>query len=141
MVAARARGFKRGRQLPTPPHAPALALRAGFYTCESLLMQPKKALAAIKGLSEAKIDKMLGASARAGRGAAGGLMHPPMHRPPTNALPTHRPEAARKVCPTGFITAKQYEEKREREFVRLSTGCAALDEMLGGGVETKAITE
>ncbi len=32
---------------------------AGYFTCESILMNPKKRLNEIKGLSEAKIDKML----------------------------------------------------------------------------------
>lgn len=31
--------------------------------------------------------------------------------------------------------------QRKREIVHISTGCAAVDEILGGGIETKAITE
>ncbi|KFM28254.1 Meiotic recombination protein DMC1-like protein [Auxenochlorella protothecoides] len=38
---------------------------AGFHTCESMLMQPKKRLVEIKGLSEAKIDKLVEASRNA----------------------------------------------------------------------------
>ncbi|GAB4819384.1 hypothetical protein N2152v2_006430 [Parachlorella kessleri] len=83
---------------------------AGFYTCESLLMYSKKRLSEIKGLSEAKVEKIL--------------------------------EAAKKSCKGfGIQTAKDYEAQRLREIVHISTGCAALDEILGGGIETKAITE
>ncbi len=39
-----------------------------------------------------------------------------------------------------FITAKQYFEERQR-ISYISTGCKALDDLLEGGVETKAITE
>ncbi|KAL4451838.1 hypothetical protein ABPG75_007500 [Micractinium tetrahymenae] len=83
---------------------------AGFHTCESLLMNTKKRLSEIKGLSDAKVEKLL--------------------------------EAARKTCPQfGFQSAKEYEATRQASIVRISTGSQALDELLGGGVETKAITE
>jgi len=39
-----------------------------------------------------------------------------------------------------FITAKEYYEQR-RGISYISTGCRALDELLEGGVETKAVTE
>ena len=39
-----------------------------------------------------------------------------------------------------FITAKEYYEQR-RSIKYISTGCNALDELLEGGVETRAITE
>eukprot|EP00887_Chlorella_sp_A99_P007803 scaffold20.g7803.t1 len=83
---------------------------AGHHTCESLLMHPRKVLTAIKGLSDAKIEKML--------------------------------EAARKQCSQfAFQTAREFNSVRQRDIVHLSTGCQALDDLLGGGVETKAITE
>ncbi|KAL4424897.1 hypothetical protein ABPG77_002120 [Micractinium sp. CCAP 211/92] len=67
-------------------------------------------LSEIKGLSDAKVEKLL--------------------------------EAARKVCPKfGFMTAKEVEADRQTTIVRISTGSQALDELLGGGIETKAITE
>lgn len=51
-------------------------------------------------------------------------------------------EAAMKLVDTyTFKSAKEIEAKREREIVHISSGCAAVDEMLKGGVETKAITE
>ncbi|KAL6772110.1 DMC1 [Auxenochlorella protothecoides x Auxenochlorella symbiontica] len=83
---------------------------AGFHTCESLLMQPKKRLVEIKGLSEAKIDKLV--------------------------------EASRNACPNfGIMSARDFEGQRQRQIVHISTGCQALDELLGGGIESKAITE
>ena len=39
-----------------------------------------------------------------------------------------------------FITAKEYYEQR-RSISYISTGCKALDELLEGGIETRAITE
>ena len=51
-------------------------------------------------------------------------------------------EAAHKIANRPmFITAKQVEEKREREIVHISTGATALDGLLGGGVESKSLTE
>ena len=49
-------------------------------------------------------------------------------------------EAARKVCVGfGFQSAKEVEQQRQATVVKISTGCAALDELLGGGIETKAV--
>ena len=54
------------------------------------------------------------------------------------ALPTHNPKQPPSTQkPTRANDAKQ----RQREIVRISTGAAAVDELLGGGFETKAITE
>ena len=39
-----------------------------------------------------------------------------------------------------FITAKQYDERRKSVF-RISTGSAEFDKILGGGIESMAITE
>lgn len=52
-------------------------------------------------------------------------------------------EAGRQLCPrfVGFTTARQVEEQRQLQVCRISTGCAALDAVLGGGLETKLITE
>lgn len=41
---------------------------------------------------------------------------------------------------TGFITALEFQSKRELVF-RLTTGCVELDKLLGGGVESLSITE
>lgn len=83
---------------------------AGYHTVESLLMNTLKSLSEIKGLSEAKVLKIL--------------------------------ESARKICAGfGFITGKELDMQREHCIVRISTGSVAVDGLLGGGLETKSITE
>ncbi|MBI4896205.1 MAG: DNA repair and recombination protein RadA [Candidatus Aenigmarchaeota archaeon] len=49
-------------------------------------------------------------------------------------------EAARRQLDMGFKTAAEVLERRQH-IGKISTGSAALDELLGGGVETQAITE
>lgn len=49
-------------------------------------------------------------------------------------------EAAQKVGNSGFKTGLYYEEKRKK-LVRISTGSTLFDQLLGGGIETQAITE
>ncbi|XVE81682.1 hypothetical protein DITRI_Ditri15bG0084900 [Diplodiscus trichospermus] len=68
---------------------------AGIYTCNGLMMHTKKHLTGIKGLSEAKVDKIC--------------------------------EAAEKIV--------------RKSVILITTGSQALDELLGGGIETLAITE
>lgn len=79
-------------------------------TCRGITMSTRKNLVAIKGLSEAKADKLI--------------------------------EASRKLDPSaGFMTASTCYTLRAREIGHISTGCLALDAILGGGMETKALTE
>jgi meiotic recombination protein DMC1 len=68
-------------------------------------------LSEIKGLSEAKILKILEAARK--------------------VCPTG----------FGFITGKELDMQREKSIVRISTGSKAVDSLLSGGVETKSITE
>jgi DNA repair protein RadA len=49
-------------------------------------------------------------------------------------------ESARKMISADFKTAQEYYEKR-RSMRRCTTGCKKLDEILGGGIETQALTE
>jgi len=49
-------------------------------------------------------------------------------------------ENARKLLGIGFITAEEYYKKRQN-IGYISTGSKALDNLLGGGIETQAITE
>ncbi|XP_049932013.1 meiotic recombination protein DMC1 homolog isoform X2 [Nymphaea colorata] len=81
---------------------------AGIHTVNGLMMQTKKSLTSIKGLSEAKVDKIC--------------------------------EAAEKLVNCGYLTGNEILLKR-RSVVRITTGSQALDELLGGGIETLAITE
>jgi meiotic recombination protein DMC1 len=51
-------------------------------------------------------------------------------------------EAARKLTKTGaWQSASDSLQERQRSVLKIHTGCTAVNELLGGGVETKAITE
>ena len=83
---------------------------AGICTIRGLQMVTKKRLCNIKGLSEAKVDKMK--------------------------------EAVLKICgaSAGFCTALQHSLNRRNVF-RVGTGSMELNKLLGGGLESMAITE
>ena len=83
---------------------------AGICTVRGIQMVTKKRLCNIKGLSEAKVDKMK--------------------------------EAVLKICGAGagFKTALQQSVARKNIF-RLATGSLELNKLLGGGLESMAITE
>ncbi len=49
--------------------------------------------------------------------------------------------AARKMLKIEFISAKELLERRQREVKYITTGSEELDKMLGGGIETRTITE
>ena len=84
------------------------AKEAGFHTVKALVMIPKKILCDVKGLSEAKVDKMV--------------------------------DAAQKIVNCGFITGKEALARR-KEIIKITVGAKAVDDVLGGGIETQAITE
>ncbi|GIL69835.1 hypothetical protein Vretimale_10120 [Volvox reticuliferus] len=86
------------------------AKEGGVHTAQALLMVPKRHLAEIKGLSEAKVDKMV--------------------------------ELARRLVPAaGWRTGTEALQARAREVIKIKTGATAVDELLGGGFETKSLTE
>uniref|UniRef100_A0A803WET4 Meiotic recombination protein n=1 Tax=Ficedula albicollis TaxID=59894 RepID=A0A803WET4_FICAL len=80
----------------------------GICTIKGIQMTTKRALCNVKGLSEAKVDKIK--------------------------------EAANKLLEPGFLTAFEYSEKRKMVF-HISTGSQEFDKLLGGGIESMAITE
>lgn len=94
--------------------------KEGLHTIEAVAFTPKKTLATIKGISEAKADKIL---------AEGELRN--FHRQLT---------AACKLVPMGFTTATEIHSRRS-ELVHITTGSVGLDTILGGGIETGSITE
>ncbi len=49
-------------------------------------------------------------------------------------------EAARRMAKIDFISAKELWNKR-KTMIKLSTGCDSLNELIGGGIETQAMTE
>ncbi|XP_072512219.1 meiotic recombination protein DMC1/LIM15 homolog isoform X2 [Notamacropus eugenii] len=81
---------------------------AGICTVKGIQMTTRRALCNIKGLSEAKVDKIK--------------------------------EAANKLIEPGFLTAFEYSEKRKMVF-HITTGSQEFDKLLGGGIESMAITE
>lgn len=81
---------------------------AGKVTVGSILMSSKKELCAIKGLSEAKVEKIY--------------------------------EAANKAQSGGWVTGTEVAQKRSQVF-RVATGSTALNDILGGGIESGSITE
>ena len=101
-----------------PPRRPSSSSRAqvikilaenGFFTIESIVYTPRKALEAIKGLSEQVINKLF--------------------------------DVCGKHVVTGFVSAGEMLKSRQ-SMVRISTGSAELDKLLGGGgIETGSVTE
>ena len=83
-------------------------IEAGYSTVESVAYTAKKNLLLIKGLTEAKLDKII--------------------------------EAALKLVPMEFQTAADVMLKR-KDIVKLTTGSAEFDKLLGGGVESTSIVE
>ncbi|RUS75520.1 hypothetical protein EGW08_016710 [Elysia chlorotica] len=83
--------------------------QAGICTIRGVQMTTRKKLCNIKGISEAKMEKIK--------------------------------EAALKIIgESAFVTALEYSEKRKQVF-KVSTGSQELDKLLGGGIESMAITE
>ncbi|KAI9529289.1 Meiotic recombination protein dmc1 [Dissostichus eleginoides] len=80
----------------------------GICTVKGIQMTTRKALCNIKGLSEAKVEKIK--------------------------------EAAGKMLNVGFQTAFEYSSKRKQVF-NITTGSLEFDKLLGGGIESMAITE
>ncbi|XP_061822135.1 meiotic recombination protein DMC1/LIM15 homolog isoform X2 [Nerophis lumbriciformis] len=80
----------------------------GICTVRGIQMTTRKALCNIKGLSEAKVEKIK--------------------------------EAAGKMLNVGFQTAFEYSAKRKLVF-HITTGSQEFDKLLGGGIESMAITE
>lgn len=82
---------------------------AGIFTVPGIHMQCKKDLINIKGLSEAKVDKII--------------------------------DAARKMTDTGFVNGVTYLSQTRKKVLKITTGSTALDQLLGGGLESMSITE
>jgi len=82
--------------------------QAGICTVKGIQMTTRKGLSNIKGISEAKVDKIK--------------------------------EAAAKMNPSGFISALSFSSLRKQVF-KITTGSDDLDKLLGGGIESMAITE
>ena len=92
----------------------------GIHTIEALAHAPKKELLAIKGLSEAKVEKLQK------EGMRNTLLRNALRRGLTCWLHT-----AWKLVPMGFTTASVVAEQRG-EIIQVTTGCKELDTILEG---------
>jgi DNA repair protein RAD51 len=101
---------------------------AGFHTVESIAFSPKKALLTIKGISDAKADKLL---------EAGTLFFQSFFSFPFSLFFS---TLATKLYPMGFTSATEFAALRQ-DILQLSTGSKELDKLLNGGIETGSITE
>ncbi|KAL6974668.1 recombinase rad51 [Sarracenia purpurea var. burkii] len=102
---------------------------SGLCTVESVAYSPRKDLLQIKGISEAKVDKIVEA----------GMLLLYM------ALPSFFPMhllclTASKLVPLGFTSASQLHAQR-LEIIQITSGSRELDKILEGGIETGSITE
>ncbi|KAH6779193.1 RAS associated with diabetes protein 51 [Perilla frutescens var. hirtella] len=86
---------------------------AGLCTVESVAYSPRKELLQIKGISDAKVDKIIEA----------GML-----------------SSSSKLVPLGFTSATQLHAQR-LEIIQITSGSKELDKILEGGVETGSITE
>lgn len=121
---------------------------------ESIAYTPKKAILTVKGISEAKADKLI---------AEGTLLSPfylipfPLDELVVScetwlslsfsfsfisfySISRHLTLLAAKLVPMGFTTATEYHLRRS-EIINLTTGSQELDKLLGGGLETGSLTE
>lgn len=80
----------------------------GINTVESVAFASKRELTEIKGMSDAKIQKIK--------------------------------DVVHQIVPSGFTTAHQV-LRQQGDTVKITTGCKALNDILGGGLETGSITE
>ncbi|GFS38477.1 RAS associated with diabetes protein 51 [Actinidia rufa] len=85
---------------------------AGLCTVESVAYSPRKDLLQIKGISDAKVDKIVEA----------GMFY------------------SSKLVPLGFTSASQLHAQR-LEIIQITSGSRELDKILEGGIETGSITE
>ena len=101
---------------------------AGYWTVESIAFTSKRILTTVKGITEAKADKLL---------AEGWILPFPLFI--FGIFPLGFNIAA-KYVPLGFFRASEMHESRQN-MLKITTGSKQLDELLEGGIETGSITE
>ncbi|CAN6806363.1 unnamed protein product [Brassica oleracea] len=92
---------------------------AGLCTVEGVAYTPRKDLLQIKGISDAKVDKI--------------FMH-------FLICVCFTSVTASKLVPLGFTSASQLHAQRQ-EIIQITSGSRELDKVLEGGIETGSITE
>ncbi|URE23950.1 auxin-induced protein [Musa troglodytarum] len=118
---------------------------AGIYTCNGLMMHTKKSLTGIKGLSEAKVDKICEAAEKlVVRSSDPSIQHLfnlfCNLRRSSDTFDLYFVPLLSRSQNMGYVTGSDLLLRR-KAVVRITTGSQALDELLGGGIETLSITE
>ena len=85
---------------------------AGFCTVDSIVNAMRRDLINVRGLSENKAEKIVDAAKKCTSSAG-----------------------------ASFLTATEFQARYHANILRIGTGCEAFNEMLGGGIETRSITE
>lgn len=111
-------------------------IEAGYHTVESIAYTPKKALLTVKGISEAKADKLIaegtelicilnGVMSHYAFFSIHTLLHSFSH------FFFFTPNVASKMVPLGFTTATEFHQRRS-ELITVTTGSKEFDKLLGG---------
>ncbi|KAK3013618.1 hypothetical protein RJ639_009321 [Escallonia herrerae] len=108
---------------------------AGLCTVESVAFSPRKELLQIKGISEAKVDKIVEAGMSDLFAAA--VVSYGQFCFNSTLLSCY---GTSKLVPLGFTSASQLHAQR-LEIIQITSGSRELDKILEGGVETGSITE
>jgi len=101
---------------------------AGIHTVKAIWQSTMKQLTAIKGMSEAKAQKVK---------EAGKFINT---RDPSIKNHSGSIMKANKIQNFGFVSGSSIAEQRKK-LIRISTGSKEFDKLLGGGIETMSITE
>ncbi|KAI8975224.1 DNA repair protein RAD51 [Mycotypha africana] len=102
---------------------------AGFFTVYSVLYAPRKKVLDVKGLSEARVDKIIKECEFLGSTS---ILYFYLYKATF--------ELAYAVTNYGGTTAYDIMQRRDR-LIRITTGSREFDQLLGGGIETGSITE
>lgn len=103
-------------------------MEAGYHSVDAVAHALKKNLVAIKGLSEAKVEKLLAEAAKIGK-----LRFKICKQSKSYFLMIS-------TVQMGIVSATEMHAKRA-ELISITTGSRELDKLLGGGIETGSITE
>lgn len=111
---------------------------------EAMLKVRRVCKVAVGSCWRARACKVIGACCASGGCCLAAASHAAQHSSPaqqrsgTDACPSRR---RRPVPALPALLLLRRRMQRQREVVRVSTGAASLDALLGGGMETKCITE
>ncbi|KAL0096117.1 meiotic recombinase Dmc1, partial [Phycomyces blakesleeanus] len=103
---------------------------SGICTVRGVQMMTRKSLMRIKGLSEAKVDKIKDAAQKVEEST-----------PPKSGIYIYNTHTQKQcIYASGFVSATEVSNQRSK-VLRISTGSKQFDTLIGGGVQTMSITE